>query len=41
MAIELEESATVLKVTAACLKQEVLTDWFFCHNVLKLRHHLR
>ncbi len=28
MAIELEESATVLKVTAACLKQGVLTDWF-------------
>jgi len=28
MAIELEDSATVLKVTEACLKQGVLTDWF-------------
>jgi len=28
MAIELEDSATVLKVTQACLKQGVLTDWF-------------
>jgi acetylornithine/succinyldiaminopimelate/putrescine aminotransferase len=28
MAIELEDSATVLKVTATSLKQGVLTDWF-------------
>jgi len=37
MAIELEDSATVLKVTQACLKQGVLTDWFlFAPNCIRM-----
>ena len=37
MAIELEDSAAVLKVTAACLKQGVLTDWFlFAPNCIRM-----
>jgi len=37
MAIEVEDSATVLKVTAACLKQGVLTDWFlFAPNCIRM-----
>jgi acetylornithine/succinyldiaminopimelate/putrescine aminotransferase len=42
MAIELEDSATVLKVTQACLKQGVLTDWFlFAPNCIRWRHRLQ
>jgi len=37
MAIELEDSATVLKVTQACLKQGILTDWFlFAPNCIRM-----